>query len=211
MRRLVLLLSVACGTTADGVTQDAVPSLGDLKERVDQEPRNAAAVRALARLHLERGETDQALALATRLLDLSQDEPADRLLLARASLAESQRVAGQALGRGYVQSLLMDAEQSARLAARSEALRDEAELFLAHVLLRRDERSEALTLLSQLLERAPDLVDALALRGYLRLTGDTPVEALTDLERVLELAPDRDDVRKHRVLALSHRSLAEAE
>jgi len=208
---LVLFGGVLPTTTDPAFAQDAGFSLEELKARVERVPADVLALRALARLHLQRGESESALALATRLLDLADDDPADRLLLARASLAESDRLAEQAADRGYRRALFMDAERSARLAARDESQRDEAELFLAEVLIRQNEERQALELLDRYLERTPDRVEALALRGALILAGATPELAVADLRRAAELAPDRIDLAHQLVRALAHRSLAEAE
>ncbi|MFH0946628.1 MAG: tetratricopeptide repeat protein [Planctomycetota bacterium] len=170
-----------------------------------------ARLREQVRSALLAGASSDALEVATRLAGLTGADAGDRLLLARASLAEAERLAWEGMSAQYVQALLLDAEQSARVALESASLRDEAAAFLAFVLQRRGARGEAMELLDSVLLRTPDHVDALALRGYLRLTSEDPLRSLPDLEHALELAPGRIDVRMQRARALSFRSLEETE
>jgi len=53
----------------------------------------------------------------------------------------------------------------------------------------------ALRCLAMILEREPDNVEALVMRGWLREGAGEPADATTDLRRALELNPARDDAR----------------
>ena len=175
------------------------------------QPDDPAKLREQVQSALREGSSSEALEVATRLAGQTGANAGDRMLLARASLAEAERLEQEGRSTPYSQALLQDAEQSAGIARRSEPLLDEATTFLAYMLQRRGARTEAVALLNPLLERTPDDLDALALRGYLYLSSATPLRSLPDLERALELAPERIDIRLHHAQALSLRSLEETE
>ncbi|MBI4879284.1 MAG: tetratricopeptide repeat protein [Planctomycetes bacterium] len=204
-----VLLCCAPWVLAQEPVQDA-PPLEELEARAAERPEDAANLRALAPAYLAAGRTADALAAATRLIGLTDELPGDRLLLARASLAEADRLVTEGERGGYVRSLLADVEQSARLACADAALSLEARVFLAHAQFRQGAAEAARATLGEVLAEEPEEVDALALRGYLTLFGERPEEAVADLERAAHLAPERVDVRVHWAMALAHRSAAEA-
>src|SRR5260370_33207392 len=52
----------------------------------------------------------------------------------------------------------------------------------------------AMRCLKMLLEREPDNVEGLVLRGWIQEAGGEPEDAMKDYRRALELNPERDDV-----------------
>lgn len=166
-------------------------------------------LRQQATAQLAAGATADALGLATRLLELG-DQPADRLLLARISLAEAERQNQAGQPRNQVATLLADADLSAGRAAADPQLRDEALTFQAFARYRRDDVEGAMHVLDDVLAVHPDQLDALALRGFLRSIGSDPDAARVDLDRAIALAPKRADLRVHRARALASRSPEQA-
>ncbi len=209
--RLCGWLVLGCASWAGAQEPEAAaPSLETLEARAAENPEDAGSLRALVRAYLAAGRSGDALAGATRLLGLGGDAPEDRLLLARASLAEADRLIGEGERGAYVRALLADVEQSARLAGADAALAVEARVLLAHAQYRQGAAGAARETLGDVLAEAPDQADALALRGYLTLVGERPEDAVEDLQRAARLAPERVDVRVHWAMALARRSAAAA-
>jgi tetratricopeptide (TPR) repeat protein len=81
---------------------------------------------------------------------------------------------------------------------------------LAHGYVRMLRVGSAMRCLGMLLDREPDNVEALVMRGWLREGGTDAEAAVTDYRRALELNPERDDVRLRLARLLVHDHADEA-
>ncbi len=154
-----------------------------------------AEERKLAAQDLAEGRTADALSRATRLVEASDQDPANRILLARASLQAADAREADGGVDDLVRSLWIDADTSAAIAASDASLAAEAGVIQAFVKDRRGDRPGAIAALDAIVAQHPDHADALALRGFLRLKTGAHAGALADLDAAMKLAPERLDIR----------------
>jgi tetratricopeptide (TPR) repeat protein len=137
------------------------------------DPEDMAAVVGHAVLLAFTGQTDPALAALDGLPEWQLAQPALKTIRARI-LREAQR--------------FPEAEEDARAAVAGDPAEPQAWMELAEALVARDESTEALAALEEVIERDPDNVRALRLRAALT-TASEPEAAEATLDRALELEP----------------------